>query len=81
VKWYLRKVLWRELSLARSWCTRDWIWGRELKLEGLRNLERVEAESERYLASSVMVLPPWGNSSGRFFFTGLSIPLSRVAKL
>jgi len=51
-----------------------------LKLEELRNLERVEAESERYLAS-FMVLPPWGNSSGRFFFTGLSIPLSRVAKL
>ncbi len=47
----MRKALCGELSLARSWCTRDWIWGRELKLEELRNLERVEAESERYLAS------------------------------
>ena len=77
----MRKALCGELSLARSWCTRDWIWGRELKLEELGNLERVEAESERYLASSVMVLPPWGYSSGRFFFKDLSDLLSSVAKL
>ena len=54
-------------EFSKELVQRDWIWGRELKLEGLRNLERVEAESERYLASSVMVLPPWGIPRGGFF--------------
>ncbi|EDP74856.1 hypothetical protein [Hydrogenivirga sp. 128-5-R1-1] len=40
----MRKALWRELSLARSWYRRDWIWGRGSKLEELRDLDKVEAE-------------------------------------